>query len=172
MKTYGEWSYSSTILDLGTRWRSVVSFKPLPLYPRYPLDRRLRPDAVEKTLLCMPKIEPRPSSPQPVAIPTELSRLLHYKPSSWKALVSTAFQRAYASVVFDLLALFPLLRFSNTGTNNMHVLHHTTLRHWGLRLHEPQNERPWTCVAELKCRWEICCVPREHMCSNFKITSV
>jgi hypothetical protein len=27
-----EWSYSSTILDLG--------FKPLPLYPRYPLDRR------------------------------------------------------------------------------------------------------------------------------------
>jgi hypothetical protein len=28
-------------LDLGTSWRWVVSFTPLPLYPRYPLDRRL-----------------------------------------------------------------------------------------------------------------------------------
>jgi hypothetical protein len=30
----GEWRYSSTILDLGTRWKGVVSFMPLPLYPR------------------------------------------------------------------------------------------------------------------------------------------
>jgi hypothetical protein len=30
----GEWRYSSTILDLGTRWMCVASFKPLPLYPR------------------------------------------------------------------------------------------------------------------------------------------
>jgi hypothetical protein len=42
----GEWRYSSTILDLCTRWRWVISFTPLPLYregksPRYPLDRRL-----------------------------------------------------------------------------------------------------------------------------------
>jgi len=34
------------ILNLGTRWRIVVSFTPRPLYsrgeiPRYPLDRRL-----------------------------------------------------------------------------------------------------------------------------------
>jgi hypothetical protein len=28
-----EWRYSSTILDLGTRWKRVVSFKPRPLYP-------------------------------------------------------------------------------------------------------------------------------------------
>jgi hypothetical protein len=33
--------YTSTILDLGTRLRWVVSFTPLPLYPRYPLDMRL-----------------------------------------------------------------------------------------------------------------------------------
>jgi hypothetical protein len=26
-----EWRYSSTVLDLGTRWRLVVGFKPLPL---------------------------------------------------------------------------------------------------------------------------------------------
>jgi hypothetical protein len=40
-KHMGEWKYSSTFLDLGTRWRWVVSYTPLPLYPRYPLDRRL-----------------------------------------------------------------------------------------------------------------------------------
>jgi hypothetical protein len=34
MKTYGEWRYSSTILDLGTSWRWVVSFTPRPLFPR------------------------------------------------------------------------------------------------------------------------------------------
>jgi hypothetical protein len=28
-------------LDLGTSWRWVVHFTPRPLYPRYPLDRRL-----------------------------------------------------------------------------------------------------------------------------------
>jgi hypothetical protein len=42
----GEWRYSSTILDLGTRWRWAISFTPRMLYPRgncprYPLDRRL-----------------------------------------------------------------------------------------------------------------------------------
>jgi hypothetical protein len=42
----GEWRCSSTILDLGTRWRRVVSFTPLPLYsqeraPQYTLARRL-----------------------------------------------------------------------------------------------------------------------------------
>jgi hypothetical protein len=37
----GEWRYTSTILDLGTTWRWVVSFTPLQLYPRYLLDRRL-----------------------------------------------------------------------------------------------------------------------------------
>jgi hypothetical protein len=48
MKTY-EGMYihiAPTILDLGTRWRCVVSFKPRPLClrgnsPRYPLDRRV-----------------------------------------------------------------------------------------------------------------------------------
>jgi hypothetical protein len=29
-----EWRYSSTILDLGIRWRCVVSFTPRPFYPR------------------------------------------------------------------------------------------------------------------------------------------
>jgi hypothetical protein len=42
----GEGQYSSTILDLGSRWRWVVSFTPWRIYPRgkstrCPLDRRL-----------------------------------------------------------------------------------------------------------------------------------
>jgi hypothetical protein len=42
----GEWRYSSTFLDLGTRWRWVVRFTPLAALtrgnrPGYPLDRRL-----------------------------------------------------------------------------------------------------------------------------------
>jgi hypothetical protein len=41
-----QWRYSSTIRDLNTRWRWLVSFTPWPLYPRgkssrYRLDRRL-----------------------------------------------------------------------------------------------------------------------------------
>jgi hypothetical protein len=56
----GEWRYSSTLLDLGTRWRLVVSFMPLPLYfrrhsPQYPVDRgwvgpRAGLDETEKSL--------------------------------------------------------------------------------------------------------------------------
>jgi hypothetical protein len=72
----GQWRYGSTILDLGTRWRYMFSFTPRPLYlrgkcPRYPLYRRLGgPQSqsgrcgVEKNLLPMPGIEPRPSSPR------------------------------------------------------------------------------------------------------------
>jgi hypothetical protein len=30
----GEWRYSSIILNLGTKWGWVLSFTPLPLYPR------------------------------------------------------------------------------------------------------------------------------------------
>jgi hypothetical protein len=48
MKAYwGNGDIAPGILDLGTRWRWVVSFTPQPLYPqgktlpRYPLDRRL-----------------------------------------------------------------------------------------------------------------------------------
>jgi hypothetical protein len=42
----GEWRYSSTIFDLGTRWKGGVRFKPRPLQPRgkstrYPLHRVL-----------------------------------------------------------------------------------------------------------------------------------
>jgi hypothetical protein len=69
----GEWKYSSTILELGTRLRCVVSFTARPLYPRgkslrYPLERRFRgpprADLVKMIIswLCR-ESNPRPSSP-------------------------------------------------------------------------------------------------------------
>jgi hypothetical protein len=66
----GEWRYNSTILDLSTGWRWLVSFTPRALYsrgksPLYPLYRRLGgPQSrsghcgVEKNLLQLPGIEP------------------------------------------------------------------------------------------------------------------
>jgi hypothetical protein len=74
----GEWRYSSTILDLSTKWRWVVSFTPRPLYPRgnrpqYPLNRRLgEPQsrsgrcAIEKNFLPVLGIEPG----RPACIPS------------------------------------------------------------------------------------------------------
>jgi hypothetical protein len=63
------------ILNLGIRWRRVVSFTTQLLYPRgkslrNPLDRRMGgPQGLsgryteEKNLLLMPGIQPRPSNP-------------------------------------------------------------------------------------------------------------
>jgi hypothetical protein len=74
MKTYwGIGGIVPRILDLGTRWRWVVSFTPRPLYPQgksplYPLDRRLGgPQSLsgrsgeEKNTQPPPGIEPRSS---------------------------------------------------------------------------------------------------------------
>jgi hypothetical protein len=84
----GELRYSCIILDLGIRWRSMISFTPLPLYPqgkspRYPLHDGLAGRqsqsgrcGVEKDCLSLPGIEPRPSIPLLVPIPTELPWLL------------------------------------------------------------------------------------------------
>jgi hypothetical protein len=80
----GEWRYSSTILALGSKWRWVVSFTSLPLYPqenslRYLLDTRLGgPQSrsgrygEEKNF---PPVGIRTSVVQTVTIPTELFRL-------------------------------------------------------------------------------------------------
>jgi hypothetical protein len=62
----------------------VISFTALPLYPRYPLDRMGGPQSRsgrrgEVKNLALPEIDPGSSSPYPVAIPTELSRLLAFR---------------------------------------------------------------------------------------------
>jgi hypothetical protein len=70
----GEWRYSSTILDLETRWRWVISFTFLPLHPRGKIPGihwrggwegpRTGQDTVEeRKMFLLPGIEYRPSSP-------------------------------------------------------------------------------------------------------------
>jgi hypothetical protein len=70
----GEWKYSSTIIDLGTRWMRINTFTPQPLYhrgkiPRCLLDRRLdRPQKLsglcgEEKNLASSGIETGSSSP-------------------------------------------------------------------------------------------------------------
>jgi hypothetical protein len=78
-----EWRCSSTILDLSTVWKWVVSFTLRPLYPQgkiphYPLNRRLGgPQSrsghcwEERYLLPLLGIEPQPSNLKPVTILTE-----------------------------------------------------------------------------------------------------
>jgi hypothetical protein len=87
MKAYGgvDIRTDPRLLDLCTSLRWVVSFMPRPLYPRYPLDRRLggpqsrsRRHGVVKILAPIGTRTPTPwsSSAQQVAIPIELPRLL------------------------------------------------------------------------------------------------
>jgi hypothetical protein len=65
---------NAIILDPGTRWRRVISFKPRPLYPGERahgiqliegwVDCRINLDAMEKRkFLPLPGIAPEPSSP-------------------------------------------------------------------------------------------------------------
>jgi hypothetical protein len=72
-----EWRYSSTVLDLRTGWRRVISFKPCPVHlrgkdTRYLTDRILcgpqsrsgRCEA-QTIFLALPGIDPQSSSPAP-----------------------------------------------------------------------------------------------------------
>jgi hypothetical protein len=75
----GKCRYTSNILDISIGWREVVSFRPLPHYPRgknlwYPLDRRLRGPqrrsgcyGQEKNLALTGTQNSDPSAFQPVA---------------------------------------------------------------------------------------------------------
>jgi hypothetical protein len=88
MKAYWEsGGIAPRILDLGTRWRWVVSFTPPSLHPQgnspwYPLERRLsgpqsrsgRSD--EKNSQLLPGLEPPTIQPIAQLYTTELSRLL------------------------------------------------------------------------------------------------
>jgi hypothetical protein len=95
MKAYWETGgIAPRILDLGTRWRWVVSFTPRPLYPQgmrpcYPLDRRLSgPQSrsgrggEEKNSYPLPALELPIIQPVAQRYATELSRLFKYAQSS------------------------------------------------------------------------------------------
>jgi hypothetical protein len=88
MKAYwGSVDIAPRILDLGTRWRWVVSFTPRPLYPqgkspRYPLDRRLGGpqsrsgrSGEEKNSKPLPGLEPPVIQPVVQLYTAELSQL-------------------------------------------------------------------------------------------------
>jgi hypothetical protein len=86
---WGSESIAPRIIDLGTRWRWVVSFTPRPFYPQgkspfYPLDRRLggpqtRPRCGgEKNSQPLSGLEPPYIQPVAQRYTTELSRLLLY----------------------------------------------------------------------------------------------
>jgi hypothetical protein len=83
----GEWRYRSAILDLGSRWRRVVTFTPLPFYPQgkspwYPLDGRLGgPQSRSGRCGEEKNLSPagnRTLAIHSVAIPTELCRALKH----------------------------------------------------------------------------------------------
>jgi hypothetical protein len=89
MKAYwGSGGITPRILDLGTRWRWVVSFTPQLIYPQgkspwYPLDRRLGGPqnrsgraGEEKNSQPLPGLEPQIIQPVAQRYTTELSRLL------------------------------------------------------------------------------------------------
>jgi hypothetical protein len=59
----GEWRYSSNFLDLGSRYRRVVSFTPLPLYTPEKEAQTLSGRCGEKKNLKLAGVELRPSSP-------------------------------------------------------------------------------------------------------------
>jgi hypothetical protein len=113
-----EWRYSATILDVGTRWRRMVSIMTRPLYSRgkspwYSFNRRLGgPQSrsgscdVEKSLLPLPRIEPWPSSRQAVAMPTEPNNI-------WRK--STDYEAPHYSVS------------STSSSSSAPNIHHNTL---------------------------------------------
>jgi hypothetical protein len=93
----GEWMYSSTILDLGTRKRQVINFMPLLLYlqgksPCYSLDRGLggfKPSLTtvgKRTLLPLLEMKSWPSRLWTVTISSELSQ--HFE-NYWELLIFT-----------------------------------------------------------------------------------
>jgi hypothetical protein len=85
---WGSGGMAPRILDLGTRWRWVVSFKPRTFYsqgknPRYPLDRRLGGpqiwsgrDGEEKNSQLPPELEPPIIHSVAQRYTTELSGLM------------------------------------------------------------------------------------------------
>jgi hypothetical protein len=126
----GEWRYNSTIVEIGPRRSWVVSFTPRPLSrrgrsPWYPLDRRLGgPHSTsgyygeKNNLLLLSGIEPWPSSPYPVSIPTELSWLLS------KSIRKSIYKKTYS----PLLRIITFLEFVKRNfVIRIHIYHRLTV---------------------------------------------
>jgi hypothetical protein len=113
----GKWKYSSTFLGLGTRWRWVVSFTTLPLYPwgkspQYPSDGRLgEPQSRSERCEEVKILHCRESNPGHPAHSLSLYRLSY--PNSYNKTVCQGFidfRKAYDSarreVLYNILIQF------------------------------------------------------------------
>jgi hypothetical protein len=100
----GDFRYISTILDLGTRRRWVISFtsRPLCLQGKSPpiptctkklsvLQSRRGRCGAQKNIIPFPGIEPGRSAHKTVYIPTVLARLPYYKCISFSELINNKF---------------------------------------------------------------------------------
>jgi len=90
---WGSGSIAPRFLDLGTRWRWMVSFTPRPFYPQrkspwYPLDRRLG-GAQNRSGRCGKEKDSQAPIIQPIAqrYTTELSQLLCSNIKKWTILL-------------------------------------------------------------------------------------
>jgi hypothetical protein len=119
MKAYegmlGGGGIAPRILDLDTRWRSVVNFTPRPLYPQgkcpcYPLDRRLGgprsrsgPGSEEKNSQPLPGLETPNIQPVAQRYTTELSRVVKSRRQIWTELVARMENNVYVIVLRNIL---------------------------------------------------------------------
>jgi hypothetical protein len=125
---WGSGGTDPLILDLGTRWRWMVSFTPRPLYlqrksPWYPLERRLGgPQSrsgrggEEKNSQPLPGFEPPIIQPVVQRYTTELSRL-HYR---WYEI--KYYERVVSSVGFNEAEGFIRNAERHTGFVRRHLL--------------------------------------------------
>jgi hypothetical protein len=113
----GERSYGFTLLNLGIRWRWVVSFTPLPRYHRYRLYKRLggsqsRPERYGEEKNRLPLYGNWTAIPPArtlVAVATELSRILLRLYSSHKWLRSCQSSEVQSLVTWCETGFLPIL---------------------------------------------------------------
>jgi hypothetical protein len=167
--------HSSSILDLGTTWGSVVGFTPQPLYlrgksPQYPLDRRLDGpraglDTVGKRKIRAPDGNRTPTfSPYTVAIPTELSwRMLNNgSPKKEKKRNETS-----CPISSPVRVVGSCVDVGTASENRRHdtahrILVRGTLSSAGYHLHSTSPTPPRNCCV--MSRWKAC--PSRFHCST------
>jgi hypothetical protein len=131
MKAYGEVNvYIHTVFYLGTIWRRVVSFAPLPLYPRgksprYPLDKRLGGSQGRSGRRREKKIldptgtrtpTPRSSSQQPVPVLHSVYVYIHINPKNFncrKEKISQMFHDCTVQTKYEYYQITHTVRYSN-----------------------------------------------------------
>jgi hypothetical protein len=132
----GEWSYNSSILDLGPKLWWVVSFTSRPLYPgertlsTHWIGGRVGSRVCLDAVLLLPGNEPWLSSPQLVTIPTELPRLPQRSMRDAK-IPNTALD--YSKLQFTCLHFLPF-SFHITGARRNQRFADTASSNWTLLL--------------------------------------